>query len=161
MKYAAATLAALLAIACGVIWWLHHEQVATASQLVQAQAATIAADFEASAARADVKRITTYVDRLRVVHDTTTAIQMDIPNHVTPDTDRLYPLPVGFVRVHDAAASGVPLVPGTGDPDASRSTIAASAAAGVIVGNYGICHETAEQLSALQDWVHSRESAAP
>ena len=31
-------------------------------------------------------------------------------------------------------------------------------AAGVVAGNYTACHETAEQLSALQDWVRGLQA---
>lgn len=139
-----------------------HRQAASAEQArAAAEQRADTAEWQASAARTDVKRITTYVDRIRVIHDTTTAIQQDIPRYVTPDDDRLYPLPVGFVRVHDAAAAGVPLLAGPGDTDAARSPVAASVALDVIVGNYGTCRETAAQLTALQDWVQSREAATP
>jgi hypothetical protein len=161
MKYLTLTLAALLVVACGVAWWFHHEQADTSAQLVTAQAAAIASDFEASAARADVTRVTVYVDRVRVIHDATMTLQQEIPRYVTPDTDRAYPLPVGFVRVHDAAAAGVPLLPSAGDSDAAASGVAASTALGVIAGNYGACHEAAAQLTALQDWVKAHQSPAP
>ena len=161
MKYLTLTLAALLVVVCGVAWWFHHEQADTSAQLVTAQAAAIASDFEASAARADTTRVIVYVDRVRVIHDATMTLQQEIPRYVTPDTDRAFPLPVGFVRVHDAAAAGVPLLPAAGDSDAAPSGVAASAALGVIAGNYGVCHEATEQLNALQDWVKAHESPAP
>lgn len=161
MKTAAATLLALLAIACGLLWWQHREQTVLTAKLDNATTAALAAGFEASAARADVARVTQYVDRVRVVHDTTATIQQDIPRYVTPEADRLFPLSVGFVRVHDAAAAGVPLVPSARDTDATRAGVASSDAAGVIAGNYGACHETAAQLTALQDWVRAHEGPAP
>jgi len=155
MKTLAATLAALLAIACGMVWLLHRKEADTAAQLVAAQTAALAADFEASAARADVETVTHYVDRVQVVRDTTATIRQEIPRYVTPDADRRYLLPDGFVWLHDAAALGVPPGQRPGDPDAASEGVAASRALDVIVSNYGVCHENAEQLTALQAWVKS------
>ncbi|MDR6642764.1 hypothetical protein J2X57_001976 [Luteibacter sp. 1214] len=153
MKTLTIALAALLAGCCALMWWQHHDNTSLSAQLAAASTAAIAADFEASAARADVVRITAFVDRVRVVHDTTATLRQEIPRYVTPTADRRYLLPDGFVWLHDAAAAGVPEVDATGDPDAASEAVAASQALDIIVGNYGSCHETAEQLSALQDWV--------
>lgn len=149
LKAVAGILAALLLAALALIAWQRHQAAALTSQLADAQAKAWAAMFEASAAKLDVKIITRYVDRVRVVHDTTQAIQREITTYVTPATDRAFPLPVGFVRLHDAAASGVSALPAAGPADATASAIAASAAAGVIVTNYGICHETEEWFREL------------
>jgi hypothetical protein len=161
MKALAITLVTLLLVACGLLWWQHHEARDLATQLQAAQTVAIAADFEASAARADVVRITEYHDRLQVIHDTTAAIRQEIPRYVTPAADRRYLLPDGFVWLHDAAAAGVPIVGPPGDPDAASEAVAASEAIDVIVGNYGVCHETAEQLTALQGWVRDHTAPGP
>jgi len=161
MKALAIALATLLVVASGLLWWQHNKAGDLATQLESAQTATIAADFEASAARADVVRITEYTDRVQVIHDTTAAIRQEIPRYVTPAADRRYLLPDGFVWLHDAAAAGVPVIDRPGDPDASSEGVAASQAASVIVGNYGICHETAEQLTALQGWVRDHTAPSP
>jgi len=158
LKPLALLLAALLIAALAVIVWQRHRSVDLISRLADAQAKQLAAQFEASAARLDVKVITQYVDRVRVIHDTTQTLQREIPSYVTPATDRAFPLPWGFVRLHDAAASGLSTLPAAGPTDAAASDVAASTAAGVIVTNYGICHETVAQLSALQDWVRERNA---
>jgi hypothetical protein len=155
MRALAIALATLLVVACGALWWQHHTAAGLAGELETAKTAALAADFEASAARADVVTVTKYVDRLQVVQGTTTIIRQEVPRYVTPETDRRYLLPNGFVWLHDAAALGVSPGQRTGDPDAPSASVAASRAADVIVSNYGICHENAEQLTALQDWVRS------
>lgn len=160
MKTLVATLAALLAVACGLVWWLHREEAATAARLTAAQTAALAADFAASAARADVQTVTHYIDRVQVVHDTTATIRREIPRYVTPEADRHYLLPDGFVWLHDAAALGVPPGQRPGDPDAASEGVAASRALDVIVSNYGACHENAEQLTSLQAWVKSHYPGA-
>lgn len=91
-----------------------------------------------------------------IIRTVTRTITTEIPAHVTLATDARYPLPVGFVRLHDAGALGldVSAVPDpAGRPDDAASPIAASVAVGVIVGNYGLCRETAGRLTDLQAWV--------
>jgi hypothetical protein len=44
-------------------------------------------------------------ERVRTVYRT---IERKVPTHVTAEIDARFPVPVGFVRVHDAAALGLP-----------------------------------------------------
>lgn len=88
---------------------------------------------------------------------------LEIPDHVTPETDRRYPLSVGFVRVLDAAAAGADLsaTPGpAGLADDAASDVAPSHAAGVIVGNYAGCTDDRAKLLGLQAWVLQTQAAA-
>ena len=154
LKFVAGILAALLLAALAVIAWQRHQTTDLTSRLASAQADTIAALFAASVAKVDVQVVTHYVDRVRVIHDTTQTLQREIPTYVTPATDRAFPLPVGFVRLHDAAATGV--LPGSaGDTDATASDVTASQAADVIAANYGTCLEIREQLNAVLDRVQA------
>lgn len=150
LKGLACILAALLLAALAVIAWQRHQTTDLSSRLASAQADTFAALFDASAARLDVKIVTRYVDRVRVIHDTTQTLQREISTYVTPATDRAFPLPVGFVRLHDAAAAGV--LPGPARAtDASASDVTASHATDVIAANYGTCLAIREQLNAVLD----------
>ncbi|HUO11333.1 MAG TPA: hypothetical protein VMU37_01120 [Caulobacteraceae bacterium] len=82
-----------------------------------------------------------------------------VPTYVSPATDREYPLPLGFVRLHDAAAAGVDLPAaseGPGDPDDAPSPVTASDAAAIIVTNYGVCHADQSRLAALQAWARGQ-----
>jgi hypothetical protein len=152
-----AAVAGLVLTLGAAVGWQHQRLADLRGQLTTAQANAIASQWEASAERATVTLITRHVDRIRVVHDTTTQLQRDTPTYVTPSMDHDYPLPVGFIRVHDAAAAGT--LPGpAGAIDATRAPVAASTAAAVIAGNYGTCHETAEQLTALQDWWRAQQA---
>ena len=58
----------------------------------------------------------------------------------------------GFVSLHDAAAAGELPQPAR-DADAPTEGLALSAVAATVVTNYQTCHENAEQLKALQDWI--------
>jgi len=150
MKVIAAVLLALLAAAAGVLAWQYRRVQDLSDALVKAQTQVIVAGFETSAARADIHIITRYVDRERVIRQVIHDIQREAPRYVTSGTDAAFPLPVGFVRLHDAAAAAdLPGPPGAADAQASGVT--ASDAAVVIAGNYGTCHAIREQLNALID----------
>lgn len=75
--------------------------------------------------------------------------------HVPAAVDSDYPLSVGWVRAHDAAALGVDMsqvanaAPGADD---SRSGIHPSTAATVIANNYAACRADAAELTAWQTW---------
>lgn len=150
LKSVAAILAALLIAALAVIVLQRHQNTDLSTRLANAQADTVAALFEASTARLDVTIVTRYVDRVRAIHDTTQTLQHEIPTYVTPATDRAFPLSRGFVRLHDATATGG--LPGPArDTDATASDVTASEAAGVIADNYGTCLAIREQLNAVLD----------
>ncbi|MEO6377081.1 MAG: hypothetical protein ABIO37_03560 [Caulobacteraceae bacterium] len=91
--------------------------------------------------------------RIRIVYRT---LREEIPTYVTPETDRRFALPVGLVRLHDAAARGVALsrVPDpAGEPDGAASSVQPSDLAAAITDNYGACRADSEQLAALQAWI--------
>src|SRR4051812_45982453 len=84
-----------------------------AARKVEAQARIAGAHVDAQHAEA--------AERIRVVYRTT---REEVPAHVTPAIDARYPLPLGLVRLHDAAVLGVP-AGGLLDP-AGRADDAAS-----------------------------------
>ena len=65
----------------------------------------------------------------------------------------------GFVRLHDAAAAGE-LPESAQDADAAPAGIALSAVTGTVAANYQTCHENAEQLRALQEWIREIQAAS-
>jgi hypothetical protein len=96
-------------------------------------------------------------DHIRIVYRT---LREEIPAHVAAETDRRFALPVGLVRLHDAAARGLELsrVPDpAGEPDGAASGVQPSDLAGALVDNYGACRADAEQLAALQTWIRRQE----
>lgn len=96
------------------------------------------------------KIVTRYRDRLVEVRGATEFVEKEIVRYVPPSADPV--LGDGWVRLHDAAATGaVPeATPGT---DVAAPAIAASQALKGVVGNYGSCHATEVQLMMLQLWV--------
>jgi hypothetical protein len=109
-------------------------------------------------AQATVKVVTQYVDRVRVVREKGDTIIKEVPVYVPVQADVACTINRGFVRLHDAAAAGELPEPAS-DADASAAGLALSAVARTVVANYQTCHETAEQLRALQGWVREMKAA--
>jgi hypothetical protein len=142
--------------------WLHH--VVTRQRIALAEARADAAitgqrDLagQLAAAKASEHIVTRYVDRVRVVHERGATLTKEIPVYVTAQADAACSVPVGFVRLHDAAAAND--LPGSARiTDAQPSSLALSAVAGTVVDNYATCHAAFEQLDALQTWVRANQA---
>jgi hypothetical protein len=108
----------------------------------QAKAAQITEDISKHVAQREAE-----------VRTVTRTIVEKVPVYVTAETDRLYDLPLGFVRLHDAAALGTPAVPfGAGESPDTPSLVEPSTGITVIAGNYGQCHVWREQVIGWQAW---------
>ncbi len=144
---------AALCIALFGFGWLkgtNHVQAqwdaATAAQQ-QAQART-----QIRQAEATVQVVTQYVDRIQVVREKGDTLIQEVPVYVPIHADAACTVHRGFVSLHDASAAGEsPTAPG--DANAPAEGLALSAVAATVVSNYQTCHENAEQLKALQDWI--------
>ncbi|WP_230939923.1 hypothetical protein [Xanthomonas translucens] len=126
-----------------------------------AQDALTSAQSVAVSEKVTTKVVTQYVDRVQVVREVGATITREIPVYVTKKADAACPVPIGFVRVHDAAAEGRVPEQAAGDPDAPAEGVALSAVADTVSGNYTACHENAEQLIALQTWVNAHVPPEP
>jgi hypothetical protein len=83
-------------------------------------------------------------------------LHQEIPHVLTPAVDLAFALPVGLVRVHDAAALGVDLsaIPApAGRSDDQASSVEVSRFASVIADNYTECRADQERLTQIQDWI--------
>lgn len=116
-----------------------------AQQQAQAQA-------QIRQAEATVQVVTQYVDRIQVVREKGDTILKEVPIYVPVQADAACTVHRGFVSLHDAAAAGELPEPAR-DADAPAEGLALSAVAATVVTNYQTCHENAEQLKALQDWI--------
>lgn len=117
----------------------------SAQQLAQAQ-------VQIRKAEATVQVVTQYVDRIQVVREKGDTLIQEIPVYVPVQADAACTVHRGFVSLHDAAAAGELPQPAQ-DADAPAEGLALSAVAATVVSNYQTCHENAEQLKALQDWI--------
>jgi len=153
--------AGLLAALAGYLWITH-------ARLDHAQAAATTAEATANslrgqlaAAQASEHIVTRYVDRVQVIHTRGATLTREVPVYVTPQADAACTVPLGFARVHNAAAAGVEM-PGTaGAADAAGSGLALSTVARTVVDNYTTCHATAAQLTSLQEWVRANSEPHP
>jgi hypothetical protein len=123
----------------------HEAAVQRAEAMVQeaeARAARVTAEAEARTAQV--------ITQIRTV---TKEVVREVPTYITPATDAGYPLPVGLVCIHDAAASGENIPsPGPCDTPGASSDVKASEAAAVIAENYGACRECCERVRQWQLW---------
>lgn len=96
--------------------------------------------------------------RTRIVYQTITE---RVPVYVTPEIDRDYPVPVGFVRLHDAAATGsaATLPDGAGEPADAPSGVPISAVATTVVGNYASCADDRSRLAGWIEWYGQQRAA--
>ncbi len=101
----------------------------------------------------------------QIEYVTNTIIERIPSEAITPDIDDLFVVPRGLVRVHDAAASGNPLVylplP-AGESNDSSSGISMSRVGAVLANNYGsTCRLNAQQLNDLIAWIREQQAVTP
>lgn len=135
--------------------WKIHDWRDAASQLRATQAVVRTVQRQAAASQAIAVGDQRAQDKVRTV---TRRLIEKVPVYVTPQTDRAFPLPWGFVRVHDAAIRGDDLsaaAESPREPDDAASDVAASRAATVIAANYGDCRADRQRLADLQAWAKS------
>lgn len=100
--------------------------------------------------------VTQYVDRVRTVREAGETIVKEVPVYAPAQCDADGRLPAGWRVLHDAAASGQPADP---TRSADAQPVAPDTAADTVARNYLTCRETAEQLTALQQWVREQGRA--
>ena len=140
--------------------WARRDAAALSADLAREKGAHLADLRAAEASQRLGGEHQLAAERIRTVYRT---IERELPTHVTAETDARYPVPVGFVRVHDAAALGLPVADvhdPAGRPDDAASELAASLAARVVAGNYEACAVNTERLSAWQAWWRGQLAAA-
>jgi len=114
---------------------------ARAAKVAEAQAATGAAVGASVAVRQA---------EIRILRQT---LIREVPRYVTLEADARCTVPAGLVRLHDAAAAGVPVAADPAGPPAdAASGVALSAVAETVADNYGACHANAEALKGWQSW---------
>lgn len=169
LRYWPQLTALLAALACA--WWLHHTGYQAGAAEVRAlwelehdqleeQHDKEVARLNAAARYMDVR----FIETVREVEGRTRTIVQEVPRYVPVEADRACPIPVGFVRVHDAAAAGddgVPADPAPAGADAAPSGVALSTVAATVAENYGACNANAEQLRALQAYLVEVNGVSP
>lgn len=140
-----------LALSAGGGFWTGY-RAASNKQAAQQLKAERAASTKY---RAEVKRGDALAAQLETVktqtRTVTKTIVREVNNYVTPLSISHCTIPMGFVRLHDAAAANsLPAAPGL-DADAPGG-VDLAAVAETVAENYGECNAWREQLETLIDW---------
>jgi hypothetical protein len=87
--------------------------------------------------------------KIRVVYR---ALREKVPEYVSPEADRRCDVPVGYVRMYNAAVAGVPAAPDDpAQPNDAPSGVALSTVAATDIDNLETCQGGRRQLINLQD----------
>ncbi len=138
-------------------WFGRHYTVLSYEAQIAEQNRQVA-ELQAANEKKTVQIVTRYVDRIQEVKVAGETIIKEVPIYVTKESDARCVIPAGFVRVHDDAAANRVSEP-TGNAHAAPSGVALSAVAETVAGNYATCHQNAEQLKAIQDWLKATHGA--
>jgi predicted membrane metal-binding protein len=149
----------LVMVLFGLGWFkgTHHVQ-AKWDAAIKLQSQQTAAERE-SQVQSSIQVVTRYVDRTRVVRERGNTIIQEVPIYVSQEADQFCTINHGFVRLHDTAAANQ-LPTASRDTDATAAELALSTVADTVARNYQTCHENAEQLKALQEWVREMQSTS-
>lgn len=154
-----------LLVVLGAMLWGYGWLCGTSSveaQALQQDNDRLRAAFEQGQALGTVRDriVTEYVDRVQVIRERGATLIKEVPVYVSAKADAACAVNVGFVRLHDAAALGLPAPGHAGPADDAASGIALSTVAATSASNYTTCHETAERLTQLQEYVKEYEKRA-
>jgi hypothetical protein len=111
---------------------------------------------ETASAEATTKVVTKYVTQIQLVKEKGDVIIKEVPKYINADVDAKCAIPNAFVVLHDSASVNEV-------PDPSRlanegtSSTKLSTVTETVVGNYSICHQNAEQLKSLQEWIQEQQ----
>ncbi|MCY1204523.1 hypothetical protein D9M68_484900 [compost metagenome] len=156
-----------LLVTGGAASWLTDRYRAAIKRSDDAVAESASLRMQIDNTDSSIVTVTEYVDRVQTIRVKGDTIIKEVPRYVTVQADAGCTVPAGFVRLHDAAATGGVLGPSAGDADAAPSGVALSAVGSTLVGNYTDSYANAEQLSALQATLRAqgvtiiREAPAP
>lgn len=156
-----AKLAALAALVAAVAGWGYvcgARSVQEKWEFAKLHQIANIAETRGQQAKVTERIVTQYVDRVRTVREAGETIVREVPVYVPAQCDADGHLPAGWRVLHDAAASGQPADPAR---TADAQPVAPDAAAETVARNYLTCRETAEQLTALQQWVREQAAVQP
>jgi hypothetical protein len=157
---------AMLAVGFGSGWTVRDWKAgAEAEKAAKAETKQAVRGIYRERAQADVtSAVETKAAQAQVqIRTVTKTIIERVPEYVSVADDSRCVVPVGFVRVHDAAAAGNPLSEPSGELDGGAATseaptVTLSRLAEVTAENYGTYQSVARQLVDLQSWVRQQQA---
>lgn len=153
-----AALAALLAatFAAGMLHEAHHGVDRLADYIgKQAVASTVIVQKQGKNV---VTVETVYRDRIQKIYVQGEAIEAHVSDYIPPAADRVFAVPVGLVRVLDAAWTGVPAGPAA-DSDREPSDVPVSELGRIEAGNAKSCRVWREQALGWREFYASQQVA--
>ena len=114
------------------------------------------AEAKAKSAEKTIQIVTEYVDRVKVIEKEKIVYQTKIDEVLNEKIIANYPIPNGFIRLHNSAAEGT-IPGGPRNSDEEPSSIKINQVTDVVVDNYLMCRENTEQLLSLQAWIREQE----
>lgn len=134
-----------------------HEKAAQTKRLEAARKKVVKREAKAVAIT-DQARSSLARERVVIQTRTITLIK-EVPTYVTPAADARCVVPVGFVRFHDAAAAGSPVLPATpGGPLDAPSGVDLSAVAATLAENYGIAYDWRAEALTWRQWYKDQKA---
>lgn len=100
------------------------------------------------------KVVIEYRDKIVAQKGKTETIVKEVVRYVPASADPV--LPVGWRMLHDRAAAAGPVSAPPEGTDVAAPDVASSVALTGVVRNYGACHATALQVTALQAWIRQQ-----
>ena len=164
-------LGAVLAAVLGLyaVWTIRGSELTKARAQLRLDDAQVASLTAAAEHATKVQVVSNTVDTKNTaaqvqIKTVTQTIIEKVPVYVTPEADARCILPVGFVRLFNAAATGsspdaVPAPPGLAD--SAPSGVECSVVASTVADNFGKYRSVAAQLNAHIDWDEQQEVLAP
>lgn len=145
---------------CGLLYghWRFNAGQADIQSKWDAQKAKDAAEIarlRLESGKVTERVVTKYVDRVQTIKVKGDTIVQKVPVYISRD---LPELPPAFRWLHDHAAQGA--IPGPAIP-ADVQAVAPQDVANTVASNYTQCLATAEQLTALQEWVTEQKRLNP
>lgn len=145
----------LVALLLGFGQWRYHDGVQHEKAAWDARVSDARERIklrEGEAAKDTDHTQTVVTEKQAEIRTVTKTLTEKVPIYVPQDPSRAS-LPVGFVRLHDAAILGVPdLADATGRPDGQPSGITDPQLLTVDIENAGACRANAAALIGWQDW---------
>lgn len=134
------------------------EKRAEAARLVAAQKLNAKREVKAQAIT-DTAKTQIVAERVRIQTVTKTLIEK-VPVYVTAKADADCTVPLGFVRLHDAAAAGSAGLPSaSGGSIDTPSGVPLSAVASTVVANYGTAWDWRAEALGWRDWYVKQKAA--
>lgn len=153
---------AVLALLAGV----HHHGVTQGRDREKASQAARMERARKDVARREAKAVQitdqsrANLDRERVVIQTrTVTLIKEVPRYVSPAADDRCIVPVGFVRIHDAAASASELPAASGGPLDAPSGVSLSDVLATDIENLGVGYSYRAEVIAWRSWYQQQREA--